>query len=202
MFTGLVEQVGEIHQISSLPGGGVQLTVRAQLPVSLGDSIAVNGCCLTVTSYTPHSLTFDASAETLRCTNFADLLVGSQVNLERALEVGARLGGHFVSGHVDCVGFIETLVREGEFLRVGFSVVHLDARSLLIPKGSICCDGVSLTINRIEGTREKVYFEVMLIPATQEQTIFREAWVGKRVNIEFDLIGKYVNSSILRSPQR
>lgn len=197
MFTGLVEKVGVVTQVERTERSMV-LDVGVDFsddPPQLGDSVAVNGCCLTVVALgTEAWLRFAVSSETLTCTNLGALQVGAEVNLERSLAVGQRLGGHFVSGHVDCVGVITEVEVVGEFRRVGMRVSHPEARGLVIPKGSICCDGVSLTVNLVATVNEGegVDIEVMLIPATIDNTIFRTKEIGQLINIEFDMVAKYI----------
>ncbi len=187
MFTGLVE-------CTAVVASG-NLAIQMESPqhfACLGDSIAVNGCCLTVVAIESNRLFFEVSRETIRCTNLGELTVGKRVNLERALVVGSRLGGHFVSGHIDCVGQVSRVDKDGDFVMVSVKIAHPDARLLVIPKGSICWDGVSLTVNSITALEGAIEVGVTLIPATLQGTIFGEVEVGKQVNIEFDMVGKYL----------
>lgn len=155
--------------------------------VRLGDSIAVNGCCLTVVARDGETLSFDAGPETLRCTNLGELQPQSAVNLERSLKVGDRLGGHFVTGHIDAQGNILARRDEGEwtYLSVG---VPAELTPFLAPKGSVAVDGVSLTIVSAQGDA----FDVMLIPHTLAVTTLGRRQAHDRVNIETDLLAKYV----------
>lgn len=187
MFTGLVEEIGTL----------VQLTRRgpdAELEVScpyrdyvLGESIAVNGICLSVTKWTETSFTVDASAETLSKTSLAEVGVGGRVHLERALAYGARVGGHLVTGHVDGVGTVVETRPRGDALEMVFSVPEALA-PFLAPKGSITVDGTSLTVNGARGTR----FDVVLVPITQGKTLLASRKPGAKVNLEVDVLAKYV----------
>ena len=189
MFSGLVEKLGLVLSVSPAPPG-MRLAIDAgELcdDVRLGDSIAVNGCCLTVVARDGQTLLFDAGPETLRCTNLGELQPRSAVNLERSLKVGDRLGGHFVTGHVDAQGTILARRDEGEwtYLSVG---VPAEIAAYLAPKGSVAVDGVSLTIVSAQGDA----FEVMLIPHTLSVTTLGRRQAHDRVNIETDLLAKYV----------
>ncbi len=195
MFTGLVEKLAEVSQINYKQGFMV-LTLRLegadQYAENLGDSIAVNGCCLTVTAKEHDSLCFDLSQETLSKTTFAQIQLGSQLNLERALRVGDRLGGHLVSGHVDTTAPIQQLTAKPGGLDVWIDLpVH--ARHLIIDKGSITVDGISLTINEIQDLPAKSVIRLTLIPQTLQVTSAKNWQVGQLVNIEFDMMGKYLS---------
>ncbi|NPA17161.1 riboflavin synthase [Persephonella sp.] len=189
MFTGIVEEVGTVLQTEPAPGG-LRLKVRAEKVIQdtkLGDSIAVNGVCLTVVDITEGDITFDVSRETVERSNIGKLKTGEPVNLERALRPSDRLGGHIVQGHVDTVGRISSITPEGEHtrFRIEFSPEYSD---LVVEKGSIAVDGISLTINKINGST----VSINIIPHTIENTNLRSRKVGDEVNIEFDIIGKYV----------
>ena len=189
MFTGLIEQVGTVESLDRREDG-LELSIACALhPYELGDSIAVNGTCLTVKSFSVGSFDCDASLETLDKTNLGDLGIGSRVHLERSLALGGRLGGHLVSGHIDGVGTLVERDAEGDYLRTAFEVPPRLA-PFLAPKGSIAVDGVSLTINAVSGNR----FDVMLVPYTLEHTTFGELQTGARVNLEVDILAKYVAS--------
>jgi riboflavin synthase len=189
MFTGIVEETG--HVVAFTPHATswrLQIAARAALrDVALGDSIAVNGCCLTVVEYDAQHLYFDVLEETRRLTNFAALAAGALVNLERSLRFDGKMGGHFVSGHIDGQGEIEVLEVRGKdtYLRVR---VPAGGGRYLIHKGSIAIDGMSLTVAELAGDS----FAVWLIPTTLALTNIRTRRVGERVNLEFDLLGKYV----------
>jgi riboflavin synthase len=189
MFTGIVEETG--HVVAFTPHATswrLQIAARAALrDVALGDSIAVNGCCLTVVEYDAQHLYFDVLEETRRLTNFAALAAGALVNLERSLRFDGKMGGHFVSGHIDGQGEIEVLEVRGKdtYLRVR---VPAGGGRYLIHKGSIAIDGMSLTVAEVEADS----FAVWLIPTTLALTNIRTRRAGERVNLEFDLLGKYV----------
>jgi len=189
MFTGIIEETGSV--VAFTQGADAwKLQIAAQIAlqdVSPGDSIAVNGCCLTVTRFDDRHLYFDVLEETRRLTNFTAFKPGAAVNLERSLRFGGKIGGHFVSGHVDGIGVIEVIEPRGGdvYLRVrapaGFG-------RYLIHKGSITIDGISLTVAEVEGDA----FAVWIIPTTITVTNLREKRAGSPVNLEFDLLGKYV----------
>lgn len=190
MFTGLVEGQGEIAAIVP-EGDAIRLDV--QLPdemtdgLSLGDSVSINGCCLTVVALDAAVAAFQAGTETLSKTNLGRLVAGSPVNLERSLPVDGRLGGHFVQGHVDGVGEVALIDRDGEWITMWFQVPEPLAK-YLVPKGSVAVDGISLTVVNVEANR----FSVALIPHTLEVTTLGVRSVGDAVNIETDILGKYV----------
>lgn len=189
MFTGLIEQVGTIDHLERRDDG---LSIRiacALHPYELGESIAVNGTCLTVKAFSEGHFDADASLETLDKTNLADLSEGDRVHLERALALGDRLGGHLVTGHVDGVGTLAARAPEGDYVRASFETPKRLA-PFLAPKGSITVNGVSLTVNTVAGTR----FDVMLVPYTLDETTFGEMANGTRVNLEVDILAKYVAS--------
>lgn len=191
MFTGLIEDVGTIGALRMEKKSAV-LTVKTKLPVGSmphGASIAVNGACLTVVKKSRRAFTVDVSPETLRRTNLETLSVGGLVNLERPMRLADRLGGHLVTGHVDGVGKIAAMTKEGEFTVITFAVPP-PLGSLLVAKGSVAVDGISLTVN--DCRRER--FSVAIIPFTLQHTNLRARRVGDKVNIETDLIGKYVKN--------
>lgn len=194
MFTGLVERMGRIAEIREQDGFKVlrvELSSAEPYATQLGESIAINGCCLTVTAFDQQSMAFDVSFESLALTNLGRLTIGSPVNLERALRMGDRLGGHMVSGHVDGYGTLEGIeAQEG-----GWNVFVQVPRALsgyIIPKGSITLDGVSLTINAVEDLEAYSRIRLTLIPATISHTTFSELKAGWPLNIEVDLVGKYL----------
>jgi riboflavin synthase len=193
MFTGIVEEAGIVERIK--PGArSIELTVRAKVAgrgVKVGDSVAVNGCCLTVAKVASKGsaklLQFDLLKETWKRTNLKDARAGSMVNLERALEVGARLGGHFVTGHVDGTGRIRRWERTGKDHVLEISA-PAEVMRYIVFKGSISVDGISLTVAGLS----KRSFRIWIIPHTYEVTALRERSVGDEVNLEADILGKYV----------
>jgi len=198
MFTGLVEERGEALGLTHTPGGA-QLCVRAPLVSSdaqVGDSVAVNGCCLTVTGHHAGELSFDLLRETLERTNLGGLAPGSPVNLERALSAHARLGGHFVQGHIDCTSQILGFEGRGKDYRLEVSLPLEFARYVAF-KGSIAIDGISLTVAEVHDAS----FVVWIIPHTLAVTTLGVRRTGDTVNLEFDLLAKYVER-ILCAPGR
>jgi riboflavin synthase len=194
MFTGIIQAVG--HVAAAEPrGGDLRLTIDAAAlaarvspeRLASGESVAVSGVCLTVLDPRQGHLSFDVSRETLDHTTLGALRTGSRVNLEAALRLGDPLGGHLVSGHVDAQGAVVSTAGEARSLRVVFEVPAMLAR-YVATKGSIAIDGVSLTVNEVDGTR----FGVNLIPHTVAQTTFGELVPGRRVNLEVDTIARYV----------
>jgi riboflavin synthase len=189
MFTGLVQSVGTIADIAPDGQGGQRLRIADAMAasVALGESIAVNGCCLTVVSQDRDTMSFDLGPETLARTTFGSLASGSRVNLERAVAVGERFGGHFVTGHIDAVGTIAAVELNGDWktLRIEIPGAYDE---LLIEKGSIAVDGVSLTLATVEPGR----VSIMIIPHTQSATTLGEKRQGDPVNLELDLIAKHV----------
>ena len=195
MFTGIIETLGRLERIT--PGDGdVRLYVDASsmdlADTRLGDSIAVNGVCLTVTDLAGHGFAADVSCESLDVTTLGGLAVGDRVNLERALALGDRLGGHLVSGHVDGVGEVLAMEPDARSTRVRFRAPTALAR-YIAAKGSITIDGTSLTVNRVDGAE----FEVNIIPHTLELTRFAVYGPGTRVNLEVDLIARYLERLML-----
>ncbi len=192
MFTGLVEGQGTVRILKQEPAG-LRLTIVpadncfALTDVAIGDSISNSGCCLTVVKISDDGIDFEAGEETLAKTSLGDLVEGSQVNLERSLAVGARLGGHFVQGHVDGVGTVDQIDRSDKWIDMWFRVPK-NMTALMVPKGSIAIDGISLTLVNVEDDR----FSVALIPHTLEVTTLGQRNVGDRINIELDILGKYV----------
>jgi riboflavin synthase len=188
MFTGLVEATGSVEAIHAVASGR-HLRVATELGAALtnGDSIAVNGVCLTVTAADPGGFEALISAETLRVTTFGTARAGQRLNLERPLRADGRVGGHFVLGHVDAVGSIERLEPQGEawWLEV---VVPRDVAAMSVPKGSITIDGISLTVATLKEDR----IGVQIVPFTFAHTALSAAHAGDGVNLEADVIGKYV----------
>ena len=193
MFTGLVEEKGVVRQLKQL-GNASDISIEGPLvssDVSIGDSIAINGCCLTVVSIEASILTFQAGSETLRRTNLGTLKIGSFVNLERSLQVGQRMGGHYVSGHIDAVATVNERSDDGEWAKFWFKV-PAELTSQMASKGSVTVDGISLTLVDVEADR----FSVELIPHTLDATTLGERHVGDSVNIETDLLAKYVQQQL------
>jgi riboflavin synthase len=194
MFTGIVEDVGKIKYIKDR-AKEVLFTIEVKNidaeEIRLGESIAINGTCLTVISVRKNTFTVEASQETLARTNLSKLKVGSRINLERSLKLGDRLGGHIVNGHIDGIGKIESMEKRGKSIEVWFSLPEGLSR-YVVEKGSIAVDGVSLTVNEVNGNK----FSVNIIPYTQEATIFSRLKKGQMVNIECDIIGKYVEKLV------
>jgi riboflavin synthase len=189
MFTGLVETLGSVRRQSPDGAGGKHFTIAAPFAVelTLGESVAINGACLTVIEQTPDDFLVQAGPETLRRTNLGDLRDGDRVNLERSLRVGDRLGGHIVQGHVDCVGTIAKREQQGEWETIWFFVPP-ELACQMVTKGSVAVDGVSLTLVDVLADR----FSVALIPHTLTITTLGFKQAGDAVNIETDLFGKYV----------
>ena len=189
MFTGLVEGTGEITGFTPL-AEGLRLTVKTLFPASeltLGESVAVAGACLTVVALTPPSAAFEVSPETVARTTFPLKKAGDRVNLERSLRLGDRLGGHLVTGHVDGVGVVKERREGARHFQLKIELPPALSR-FVIEKGSIAVDGVSLTVNACQGNA----FTVNIIPFTAKETTLAALKVGDRVNLETDLIGKYV----------
>ncbi len=189
MFTGLVEGVGEIVGLAS-QAEGLRITVRTSFPaaeLTLGESVAVSGACLTVVAVAPPAASFEVSPETLARTNFPLKKVGDRVNLERSLRLGDRLGGHLVTGHVDAAGVVRQRRAGPAYFQLQIELPAALSR-LVIEKGSIAVDGVSLTVNAVQGR----VFSVNIIPFTASETTLAGLKVGDRVNLETDIIGKYV----------
>jgi riboflavin synthase len=193
MFTGLVEEVGRV-----LERVGPRLVLAADRVLDgseVGASVAVNGACLTVVEVGAGRLRFDVGPETLARTALGDLVAGDPVNLERPMRLGGMVGGHLVQGHVDGVGTVAALTRQAETARLTIEWPGEALAPLLIPQGSVAVDGVSLTVARVDDGG----FEVSLIPETLERTNLTEASPGRRVNLEVDVIAKYVEKLVKRS---
>ena len=194
MFTGIIQALGTIH--SSVPvGGDRRISIRCPdlnlSASSLGDSIAVNGVCLTAVEYLDQGFAADVSVETLNKTSLGDLQEGSAVNLEMALTPQTPLGGHLVSGHVDGLGKLLSSESDGRSWRYQFEV-PIELQHYIAPKGSVTIDGTSLTVNEVEDNR----FSVNIVPHTQEKTIFQHYRTGSMVNIEVDIIARYLERLI------
>ena len=188
MFTGLIEAVGRVARIDRA-GASARLEVQTSLAAALaaGDSLAVNGVCLTVTPIDSQTVGADIGSETLRVTTLGALRPGQALNLERSMRADSRFGGHFVQGHVDATGTLESARMEGDsrWLDVSFPP---DLKAFLIPKGAVALDGISLTIAELRETQ----FSVMIVPFTWQETNLSTLRPGDRVNLECDMIGKYV----------
>ncbi|XP_073002673.1 riboflavin synthase [Typha latifolia] len=198
LFTGIVEEMGRVDYLGPSETSGVEMRISAAAVLSgvnLGDSIAVNGTCLTVSDFTPSHFTIGLAPETLRRTNLGDLGPGDFVNLERALQPVSRMGGHFVQGHVDGTGEIVELRPEGDSLWVKVRTAPEILR-LVVPKGFIAVDGTSLTVVGVY--EEEGCFDFMLVAYTQQKVVIPLKKVGDKVNLEVDILGKYVEK-ILRS---
>ncbi len=192
MFTGLIEATGTVR--ARVPvAGGQRLTIETPLAaeLALGDSVATSGVCLTVVARDATTWSADVSPETLRVTALGGLTEGDQVNLERPLAIGSRLGGHFVQGHVDGTGRVDAVLPEGEFYRVRISFPPQLA-AYFIEKGSVAVDGISLTVAALAAST----FDVQIIPHTWTATTLRHAQPGTIVNLECDMVGKYVLRSL------
>ncbi len=191
MFTGLVEETGKL--IDKLKtGDGYQLKISAQKvtgDLEIGSSIAVNGCCLTVVKKENNTFSLDTIEETLKKTNLGELKTGDRINLERPLKAEARLGGHFVLGHVDTTGEVTDIkeLSNSHFMTIKFPD---EFKRYLIYVGSVAIDGVSMTVAQLD----KNSFSVGIIPHTWEETIFSDKKIGSTVNLEFDVLGKYVET--------
>jgi riboflavin synthase len=190
MFTGIIQFIGEVAAVEAR-GGDMQLRVavpRGSLAsATVGDSIAVNGCCLTATQLDDAAFTADVSRETLSATTLGGWRAGQRVNVEKSLAVGESLGGHYVMGHVDGVARVMTLASDARSTRVRFEVPRALAR-YIARKGSVAIDGVSLTVNEVDGD----HFGVNLIPHTLEATIMKDYRVDTSVNLEVDIMARYI----------
>ena len=196
MFTGIIESIGHIKKIDPV-GGDMRLSVDAgtldMSDVQLGDSIAVNGVCLTAIEFDGHFFAADVSNETINLTSLKDIVVGSEVNLEKALLPTTRLGGHLVSGHVDGLGEVISIKEESRSVRLIIRAPE-DLKHYIAMKGSICIDGTSLTVNEITNAD----FEINIVPHTQKQTVIKNYKPGTKVNLEVDLIARYLERLLTR----
>jgi riboflavin synthase len=198
MFTGIVEAIAEVIAVQSEPPGSrlVLAAPAIAAAVMVGESIAVNGCCLTVVRCDTQRLEFQAGPETLTRTNLGELQLGGQVNLERSLRLSDRLGGHLVTGHIDGVGTVDQRLDEGEWSTFWFRIPGQLTRQMAA-KGSVAIDGVSLTLVAVEEER----FSVQLIPHTLAVTTLGHRGAGDRVNLETDLLSKYVERQVAAAVQ-
>lgn len=188
MFTGIIEEIGTITSIKRKPHA-LELIIRANVvleDVKRGDSIAVNGVCLTVSSFTKHTFTVDVIPETFQSTTLAQLTTNNAVNLERAMAANGRFGGHFVSGHVDGIGIIRSIKKETNAIT---KKIELDPSLMkyMMFKGSVAVDGTSLTVFHVDRTS----ISISLIPTTQSDSLIGEKGIGEKVNIECDMLAKY-----------
>ena len=193
MFTGLVEEKGVVTRLQTIDNA-VDLTIEGRLvssDVNIGDSVSINGCCLTVVKIDGTELMFQAGSETLSRTNLGKLKAQSSVNLERSLQVGQRMGGHYVSGHIDAVATVDERSDDGEWAKFWFKVPP-SLTSQMASKGSVAVDGISLTLVDVEDDR----FSIELIPHTLDATTLGGRNVGDQVNIETDLLAKYVQQQL------
>jgi riboflavin synthase len=196
MFTGIITDLGRVRSIA--PGGVTRIVLETGYDtetIAMGASIACNGACLSVVDKGPGWFAVDASAETLARTTIGDWEPGTQVNLERPLKLGDELGGHLVSGHVDGLAEITDRWPDGESLRFEIRV-PASLQHFIAPKGSVALDGVSLTVNEVEGER----FGVNIIPVTQRETSFGGLAPGDRVNLEIDMLARYLARLMERTP--
>ncbi len=189
MFTGIIEEVGKVKKM--LSNGIVISAKKVLLDVHTGDSIAVNGVCLTVVEYSKNEFRVDVMPETFRCSNLGELKSGSEVNLERAMSAGGRFGGHIVSGHIDCCGTITNMIKENNAVIVEISPQKNILKNI-VNKGSIAIDGISLTVAYVKTDS----FAVSIIPHTGKETILLKKHKSDTVNLECDVIGKYVENFV------
>ncbi len=196
MFTGIIEETGKIRNFSR-KNSGAEIIVECFKVLNgtkIGDSIAINGCCQTVTSLGTNYFTADVSEETLKVTNFSSIKKGTNVNLERALTPTSRMGGHIVQGHIDCIGKFLGYEKLAEFYNLTFEIPQNETK-YVVKKGSIAINGVSLTVASIDGNT----FKAAVIPHTWENTILKELSVGELVNIETDILGRYIENFLSAS---
>lgn len=194
MFTGIVEELGRVAAIQALPDNAIRITIEGPTVLSdanLGDSICVNGVCLTVAEQNGDQFTADVMSETINRTTIGDLLAGSQVNLERPVTLATRLGGHLVQGHVDAVGAVSAREHSENWDVVTITPPR-ELLKYVVEKGSITIDGTSLTVSAVTDTT----FSVSLIPATLEKTTLGIRQIGDRVNLEVDVLAKYVEKLV------
>ncbi|KAL9114020.1 MAG: hypothetical protein Q9227_001791 [Pyrenula ochraceoflavens] len=203
MFTGLVEAIGTVTSLQSLDstasgGGGTSLTISDCPSIvqdaALGDSISINGTCLTVTSFDETSFKVGVSPETLRRTNLGSLNEGSKINLERAVSASTRMGGHFVQGHVDTTARILKVVADGNSLVFRVQPRDSEVLKYIVEKGYVTMDGASLTVTQVNDAEG--WWEIMLIAYTQEKIVTAAKKAGDEVNVEIDVVGKYVEKSV------
>ena len=190
MFTGIIEATGSVASLQNIESEWRLVVSAGKLnldDVSIGDSIAVNGCCLTVVELEQERFSADVSNETMSCTTLGNLQVGSAVNLEKAMLATSRFGGHIVSGHIDGVAVLSNSSADGKSIRMVFDA-PVGLAKYIAAKGSICIDGTSLTVNEVRG----VTFTINVIPHTQEETAISDYVIGQQVNLEVDLVARYI----------
>ena len=196
MFTGIIEELGTVRKIARL-NKDASLSIESTVcssDAAIGDSISVNGACLTLTGKDHYMLSFDLSSETLTASNLADLKIGEKVNLERALKLAGRLGGHYVTGHVDYVAKVLSKIIQGDFIELEIELPD-EFRMFLVDKGSVAVDGISLTVNSVSAKS----FKVMVIPHTLSVTALGLKKKGSLVNIETDILAKYAQNLIIKT---
>ena len=194
MFTGIIQAKGRVKEVTHSDKGAVFVFDSDSLDmssVSIGDSIAVNGVCLTVTDFCDTNFSADVSQETLDCSIFDKLQKGQNVNLEKSLRLNQGIDGHFVSGHVDGIGIVDSIYFEGESTRINISI-NQNLEKYVAKKGSVCIDGVSLTVNSIENN----IIGINIVPHTFAVTTFGELEIGSRVNIEIDIIARHLEKLV------
>ncbi|MBL4801456.1 MAG: riboflavin synthase [Emcibacter sp.] len=193
MFTGIITDVGKVKNITSNGDTRIILnTAFETASIDIGASIACSGVCLTVVDKGSDWFAIDASAETLSCTNLGDWVEGTRINLERAMKVGDELGGHIVTGHVDGIGEVKSIIPEGDSMRMLFTIPPAITK-YIAEKGSVTINGVSLTVNEvIDHDQKPSVFGINVIPHTQEKTTFSNVKAGDRVNLEIDILARYV----------
>jgi len=197
MFTGIIDHCGTIQYMDK-HSDSMRVRIQSDFKdISLGESIAVDGICLTVTDHQAGLLSFDISKETLRLTTAHSFKEGSLVNLERALQLSSRLGGHMVMGHVDQVCYVHAKHASHEFLEMTFLGLEADSKKFVIKKGSIAVNGVSLTINQVVQQNAEQGFSVMLVPHTLRQTNLATCSLNQSVNVEFDMVVRAIVSQAL-----
>ncbi len=200
MFTGLIEEIGALRRAGK-QGESMVLQIEAERileGVKLGDSIAVNGVCLTVTSFDARSFSVDVTPQTYRHTNLKDLTPGSKLNLERAMAAGGRFGGHIVQGHADGTGIILSRESEGNAVRYVFRLQQPGLMRYVVPQGSVTIDGISLTVAHADDAS----FGVAIIPHTLKETALQYKKAGDTVNVECDILGKYIEHLLRYGPRR
>lgn len=200
MFTGIISNIGIVENIARKKAESI-IQIKLDKPkdfkdVQLGESIAINGCCLTVVSKTKNSLSFEVSPETNAVTNLSEFKIGTLVNMERALKLSDRISGHLVQGHVDTVAKCIRIKKVGKYIEFGIELDSIFSR-YFSQKGSICINGISLTINKIVKKGRKVQLFQMIIPHTWSHTNLKKVAMGSRLNVETDMIAKVVEGLIL-----